>query len=558
MQFEKKLRATFKVALVAALLHKSTAWLGAGALTWATVVLMGGFASAVAVSDFILVTLLVLAIACLLALARFFSKLVTKKTLSTGSLDPVRLTYRDKQPGLVRKIGIVSCVVQFCLILPCLCLATRSIQRPEFKTVYFHYFRAQVAGTPLQACLQACLISTASTTVMASCARSCLGDDQNNASGNLQVCLFTFFLLVIFTCSFAALCLLYILGAKAWWRLRSGSRSVSLRRYHDEVLSRALHLGLVEADEFDAKAFLLLALGEDLALRNIGPLEVKKRNADFVKYLYHHPKGVEMVHQGLESEDTLMQQTAANMVGFWAKEPGVEKQAALLSRLADKLGQPGKAAEGAANSFSSLAAAWAEYKQLEPCPLLNIYCESTITTRSQAASPRPPSPTTTTATANVVDTVINLVLERWAPTLQVYLRALDSFFMSSSVLGNLDQNQRRRLDDKLVRIIQNTDQATRSNPTTKLDIDPRTKPRTRFLAFSALYRLRALGDRRSATQPQGTSMKELLKGIDRDLKDQKFLWIQEAERYRELCTSVGIEPGPWLQECQIRGKEHVD
>lgn len=423
--------------------------------------------------------------------------------------------------------------------------------------------------------------------------------DQNSTSTNLQVCLFTFHSLVTATCILGLLCNLYIVlrVAEFYWLMCSGGpKTLSLTRYHDEVLSRALNIGLVDADEFDAREFMLRGVGEDLVVRNIAPLEVKSQNEDFIKYLFYYPRGVEMVMGMLVSEDTLRQQTAANMAGFWSSEPDMEKVGMeLLSRLGEKLGMPGKVAEGAANSFKAMAIAW---KEKDASPLLKVYVsrsggrrvgggESIREISNSEAAGRGGGGTCTSGGGdsgesssvvpnmsarnavsrsgssggggddelkwNVVHKVVDLVANKRLPTLQVYVRALDSFFMSESVKKWLSAKERGMYDSikkKLQSIIDGGDLNRSSENTgqTSVTIDSSTKARTRLLAFSALDRL--------SSEVYGI---DLLQKVDRHLDEveEKFvIWIDEVTRYDELCQKYKHRYGAWRKpgsKWEVRG-----
>ncbi|MCO5591991.1 hypothetical protein L7F22_045984 [Adiantum nelumboides] len=484
--FEKQqLGKVASQAMAGALLHKITACVGAATLTWATVVVMGGFASAVPIPDFIQVTFLVIFICCSLGLALLSSKLVTRKSLYRGSLDPVSLCYDDKRLKIVIFYQFISIVVQLAFILPSASIAISSLKRPEFEDIKIVTLlqsalqHAPVANggdesssvvSDLQACLHKCASSSASNNTIssiASCVRLCYPKPSATID-NLQVALYIFFLLVVGTCGSALSCVLYITTECA--RLWPKKQELSLKKYHDEVMSRALHVSFVEADEFDVKDFFLRGLGEDLAIRNIAPLEVMWQNSELINYLYNHPKGVEMVNEWLVSDNSMRQQTAANLVGFWARRHNLEKNTSMLCKLAEKLGLPGKTAEAAANGLGALAAK--QWRGRENSPLLNIKvtCDDGNL-------------------RNVVEKVLYLILEKRLSTLQVYVRLLGHLFMSHSVLTSLTPQKHKQVKAKLLSIASREEHVQRGQPVNGVRIDPSIRARTGFYAFSALARL---------------------------------------------------------------------
>lgn len=513
-QFEReRLRGVFSQAMLGALLHRITACVGAATITWATVVVMGGFASEVSISDFVQVTFLVIEIACLLGLALLSSKLVTKRSLCRGSLDPVYLSYKDERLNIITIIQNVSMLVQFVMfILPCAHMSFSTLRREEFKAIHtqtllFSAWRRPELGfatsnstsmiLDLQACLHKCgTVSASNITIndISSCVKACFPEPMAMVS-NLQVCLFTFHCLVLGTCILASSCLGYI-ATECFLMQKT---DLSLKKYHDEVMSRALNVGLVEADEFDTWELFLKWLAEDLAIRNIGPLEVKKQNSEFISYCYNHPKGVEMVIEGLASADPMRQQVAASIVGFWARRHDVEKNTPLLRKLAEKLGLPGKTAEAAVNSFSALAVEW---RNREESPLLKI---------------RPVAG----ADGGVVEKVVDLVLRTRLPSLQVYVRLLDNLFMSRSVWHWLASNKSQDLADMKAKLlsIANQEEGARRRRRPEIgragevnaNIDASIRARTGFYALSAWVRIMELENAASGNidastnNPHGTT-----------------------------------------------------
>ncbi|KAI5067318.1 hypothetical protein GOP47_0017846 [Adiantum capillus-veneris] len=360
-------------------------------------------------------------------------------------------------------------------------------------------------------------------------------------------------------------------------------------------MRRALNVSFVEAAEFDAKEFLLQGLDEDFTIRNIAPLEVMRQNLELIKYLYNHPKGVEMVNEGLSSEDTKRQQTAANIVGFWARKQNFENNTTLLLKLAEKLGLPGKTAEAAANAFSTLA----KRHVLDVSPLLKV-----VVAGDGGES------------CTVVEKVINLILRRRLPTLQVYVRLLDSIFMSQSVWTWLISPSRPAdLKKEIKKKLSSIADQERRNGVMHTRVDPSIRALTGFYAFSALDRLMEFENASRGnhvlsstiskattdhTGPNGvnnnaptgsfdnlsnngseishnstgstsalnsapgstntvdnagadqishdttassgsnennwhTQAKALLSKLDEGLQHQKFMWFSDAERYQELC-----------------------
>lgn len=273
-------------------------------LTWATVVLLGGFVSSIDSLDFRVVSALLLLEAGRLASAIFFSRLLNK-ALVRLSQNPALLKLEDSQPKLAIKLRVLSQMGQTVFILP-------SIVLPSM--------RLRVVNSDVH---------------------------------NLLVSLKIFYILALINSAVG----LAAVAVSTWYLIHPFHKTEqSIQRYYDEILQRTFDNGFVQADEFDFFDFAFKMLGKEFA-RNVQAPTVKKHHEQLLAYMYCHRLGVDFLQIYLDSENAFVQLAAANVVGYWAAEKLIVNDRlpkSLLTKLADKLG-PGQVGWAAANSFNALS-----------------------------------------------------------------------------------------------------------------------------------------------------------------------------------------------------------
>eukprot|EP00249_Psilotum_nudum_P003528 c16942_g1_i1 orf=1-1053(-) len=284
--YELKLHKVRRAAYVTAGLQSITHFLALCNLTWATVVLLGGFVSTLASWDFYVVSCLLLIDAGRYSTTLFFSKMVTK-----GSQNPEKLRLMDFQPSLADLIRIIALVGQVIFVLPSFFLPIIRLKSGGFQ-------RSLESPQP-----------------------------------NLDISLRVFYSLFLINAVTASVAILYSL-------FHTSSRDKTIQDYYDEVLQRALDKGILEANNFDFFEFAFRVWIHDYS-RNVHRKVVCEVRKNLIEYLHAHRKGVEAVGLLLESDDTYSQQAAASIVGIWAGDSDIDPNQlpkSLFTKLADKLG----------------------------------------------------------------------------------------------------------------------------------------------------------------------------------------------------------------------------
>ncbi|MCO5555275.1 hypothetical protein L7F22_008820 [Adiantum nelumboides] len=322
-RYEEELSRARRWARTIALLYAFSRFLAYCNLTWASVVLLGSFASSLIRLDFTFVAMLLLLEAGRLATAAASSRLLTR-ALVRLSQDPRLIDHaRDAQYLRARTVRLASPLLQLLFILPSLLLPLLAL---------FHY-------------------------------RSLRLYPDSHDTHNLQLSLLIFYSLVIIN-SIVGLTHL-LCAAVTSLKLRSSSSSSSSEqsvwRYFDKVLANAMSGTVVQADEFEFLRFAYSMLAGDFA-RNVQAEAVAKNHKELVRYLYANRVGVDYLVICLDAGDAFLRLAAANMVGFWADEVwGVGVEGAelalpeeLLTKLADRVGT-GQVGWAAVNSIGALA-----------------------------------------------------------------------------------------------------------------------------------------------------------------------------------------------------------
>eukprot|EP00250_Pteridium_aquilinum_P022368 c25361_g1_i4 orf=175-1761(+) len=325
--YEAELSTAVQAAWAVGCLHALSRFLALCNLTWATVVLLGAFASKLLPHDFAFVVGLIVLEATRLASAAFFTRLLNR-TLVSLSQDPKKIHHNeDGQYSYAHRARIFSHFLQGILISPSFIL-------PAIRILPLSYDHK----------IHNLLIP--------------LNYDYINVPDihNLLRSLRIFYSLVLIN-SLVTLVNL-ICSAIAFCSLNKPPEQ-SILRYYDKVLENAMTCGVVEADDFVFLCFAYKMLGAEYS-RNVQPEAVAKNHKRLIQYLYAHRLGMDFLQIYLDVEDVFVRQAAANMVGFWANsgwgglEEPVKLPEELLTKLADRVGT-GQVGWAAINSFGSLA-----------------------------------------------------------------------------------------------------------------------------------------------------------------------------------------------------------
>eukprot|EP00250_Pteridium_aquilinum_P022371 c25361_g1_i7 orf=249-1544(+) len=318
--YEAELSTAVQAARGVGSLHALSRFLALCNLTWATVVLLGAFASKLLPHDFAFVVGLIVLEATRLASAAFFTRLLNR-TLVSLSQDPKKIHHNeDGQYSYAHRARIFSHFLQGILISPSFIL-------PAIRIFPLSYDYIKV-----------------------------LDIDKIHKIHNLLSSLRIFYSLVLIN-SLVTLVNL-ICSAIAFCSLNKPPEQ-SILRYYDKVLENAMTCGVVEADDFVFLCFAYKMLGAEYS-RNVQPEAVAKNHKRLIQYLYAHRLGMDFLQIYLDAEDAFVRQAAANVVGFWADSwwGGLEKPVKLpeelLTKLADRVGL-GQVGWAAINSFGSLA-----------------------------------------------------------------------------------------------------------------------------------------------------------------------------------------------------------
>ncbi|KAI5083068.1 hypothetical protein GOP47_0002811 [Adiantum capillus-veneris] len=377
--FELKVEKAKNGALLVAVLHLLSRFFGYCALTWATVVLLGGFSSSLRILDFFLISCLLLLEGARLFIVQVFSKILSK-TFFRESHRPEDFEFKDMQYSKANRMDMYGQAISGILAI---------------ASFISTMVRFGLHGDP---------------------PLSGVGSDKNR---NLVYALYAFYLLVILN-SFLGLSsavLRPFLRARCDGVPTNNSliKQNSLMRFHDEVYRMAMNDGIVEADQLDILEFAYAKLSSDYK-RNIRPPLMKAQNKDLFCYLYHNQQGIAMTCEYLSSTDVWKQLVAANLPGFWAEEPRIESQVALFWALQKRVYGAGKDAESALNSIEFLGQTWANLAESKTYPFLI----------NDPASGK-----------NIVDTLVYLLLDPIRPTLLFQLRAFEACCRNTQVLQHI-------------------------------------------------------------------------------------------------------------------------
>lgn len=311
-EYDAKLKRVKLVALITSALYSSSWFLGFCALTWATVVVLGGFVPELSKRDFYSVSFLLLLEAIRLAASTFFGNIVTR-SLTSQSTDPTKFRYDDSvRQIIVAVFRIVDLAFQLTVI-------AISVLVPLQRWRNFIGEHAEDKGKPFD---------------------------------GLRHSLRIFYFVVLLNATVATIAVIHSTTIASFF-----VTSYSLRRYYDKVVWRDMYIGLLRAHDFDFVKFAFKTQSDEYRRRMRPPL-VGAQYKDLIAYLFAHPKGFEAAHSALSSDDIYEQEAAANIVGLWAqldRERRVLRlQRRLLSKLADVVDNQ-ETGRAATLSFEQLA-----------------------------------------------------------------------------------------------------------------------------------------------------------------------------------------------------------
>ncbi|KAI5059735.1 hypothetical protein GOP47_0026054 [Adiantum capillus-veneris] len=378
-RFEASVTRAKSGALLVAALHLLSRFFGCCALTWATVVLLGGFSTSLRSLDFFLVSALLLLEGARLFIVQVFSKILSK-TLFRESHRPEEFLFKDTQYDKANCLDILGQAISFIFVSVNLVI---TVGRFSLTGGY------------------------------------ALSGDDSSKNWNTVYALYIFYVLVMVNSSLAILSALIRPSLRRRCDCQPSDKTSiqqnCLLSFHDEVYKTALGMGFPEADQLDILEFAYTKLSSDFK-RNIRPPLIKAQNKDLICYLYHNQQGIALTCEYLKGADVWNMLVAANLPGFWAEEQRIEHQIALFWALRKRMYGAGKDAESALNSIECLAQTWSAMPMSKPYPFLINHPASTI---------------------NIVDTLVQLLLEPIRPTLLFQLRAFEACCQNTQVLQHL-------------------------------------------------------------------------------------------------------------------------
>lgn len=288
--YEAKLHRVKRMAVITATIHSFGKFLGYCALTWASVVILGGYVPNLNKHDFFAVTVLVLVEAFRVAVSTFFANIVTRNLVYRTN-NPTKLRYDDSDRQRI--------------------IAIARVAGPAGQAIAFTF------------------------TIIISVQRFPHPSGKENSSSfdGLRHSLRIFYSLVVLhgiVSVFGALHSIILVPLCV--------TSYSLRTYYDRVVWRGMCNGLLQACDFDFLKFAFEVQAHEYR-RNMRAPVVRALYEDLLKYLFWHSKGFAVALIALDSSDSFEQEAAANIVGLWTKLDTegcrIRLQVRLLSKLAD-------------------------------------------------------------------------------------------------------------------------------------------------------------------------------------------------------------------------------
>ena len=508
MDREEPMQEMKKKALSAAALYKLSRYADICSLTWATVVLLGGFASSLKKPDFYLVSFLLLLQALQFTVSSTFQSLLFAH-LFQESHHPNTFAHKDLQYNWASIVHIVG------------------------QILGFFFAAAVLVATFFRLAILPRLVSSLSSQSI------------HAIAPNMFASLGGFYVLLMITSSIAILASLFNLVH------RTSSHDPAVVAFYDHIYRLAIDSHLASAYSMHPLSFALAKLRTDFE-RGIKPIVIQTCNKGLIDYIHKVPCGVEMAFQDLNSEDIYKQLVAVNLARFWAKEPRMEKQVGYFVEIAKKLIRPEKLGEAAAHTLEYLAENWVDYQVLTkpPAPEENVSGTDGHVAVNVTRQSRPPKRhpflegvVDSWSGKTIVDELVELVVKPWRTSLVFQLRALESCCRNRQVVAWIrnrppKENHYQELCKMLIGIIEGpAPSATRAHSKPKL--------RTKIYAASVLVNL---------LRPPNSESETLLCEVQ--IADDD---VATHEKLRSLLETRTIDPANvWWKEVTLLDMVHKE
>ncbi|KAH7315116.1 hypothetical protein KP509_21G035100 [Ceratopteris richardii] len=306
--FEEEASRVKLQALWSATMNKYLNFLCVALLTWATVVVLGGFVGDLSAWDFYLVTVMAFAQILQLFILRVNTRLLPYIIFTNKTVSKQRFDF-DWQHVLAKLLYIYVQVAITCICTGFLCATVLRVSK--------------IRSHPLP-----------------------------HGTRNLAHSLWIFYTLAF---------ILSIVGIlSALFRVSYESiRHRNLDGYYDMILREAARHGLVEASKVQLADCAFAKICESLKA-GVHPLVVQRNNRQLIHYLYSQRGGICMACEILKSGDLWMRAAAACLPGFWVGEQTIKMQNELFWGLREVMYGGDVDAEFAISSVQYLAGSWSD------------------------------------------------------------------------------------------------------------------------------------------------------------------------------------------------------
>ncbi|KAH7277974.1 hypothetical protein KP509_38G017800 [Ceratopteris richardii] len=317
-------------ALLVAALRKLSGVLGIMALTWATVVVLGGLVGDLSTWDFYLVSTLLLIESFRLFIIQSFIRLVSR-ILYREKRNPAEFEFTDKQPKVVSTLNFLGQALSGTIAVACL---------------YSAGYRIYIRGYP--------------------------PFSSGNGARHIAASLWIFYMIIVANFTIAILSAVLHLLFRRLQRSNDTSEenthANSLATFFDTIYRTAIEHGITEGGKVDLLDFAFDKIASDLR-RNIRPVIVMALNRDMIRYMYDN-NGVDMACQYLKGDDLWKIIAAANLPGFWYQEERIDTKQELFWSLRERVFGAGYEAIASLNSIERLARHWSLKENKAPYPFL--------------------------------------------------------------------------------------------------------------------------------------------------------------------------------------------